>query len=207
MAQPQGLVLADIGDRAAVHVGGLEDLQQLVLALAPQFGLKLRGVVEIVLERALAARGHEDEFLDPRRPRLVDRVLDQRAVDQGHDLLRNRFRRRQEPRAQTRNRKDRLGHLLAHLKPPTDLQTAHAPLPPRARHSASIATAYSMISVNLCGSQRHLHKFRRPFGGISAPPEKVATRLNPERNSARTDLRYPARRLPKRWFRPRSAAR
>jgi hypothetical protein len=78
--------------------------------LALQCRLDLGRAVEIVLERGLAARRDEDELGDAGRPRLVDGVLDQRAVDEREDLLRDRLRGGKEPRAETCDRKHGLRH-------------------------------------------------------------------------------------------------
>jgi len=67
---------------------------------------------DIVLERRLAARGDEDELANPRVAGLVDRVLDQRPVDQRHDLFRDRLGRGKESGAQARHGEDGLGYLL-----------------------------------------------------------------------------------------------
>ena len=53
--------------------------------------------------------------LMPGGARLVDRVLDQRAVDQSHDLFRDRLCRRQEPRSKSRHRENGLGDLLVFM--------------------------------------------------------------------------------------------
>ena len=79
---------------------------------------QFRRVIEIVLKRAFATRGDKDEFLDPGRPRLVDRILDQRPVNQRHDFFGDRLRCRQEPGAKTCNRKNRFGNLAPHSAEP-----------------------------------------------------------------------------------------
>src|SRR3546814_625530 len=67
---------------------------------------EFEGDVEMILDRALAAPGDEDHLLDPRLARLVDRILDQRPVDDRQHLLRNRLGGGQEPGAETGNGKD-----------------------------------------------------------------------------------------------------
>ena len=104
MAKAHRPVLAHIGDGAGVHVGLPQRFQQRGLAGLLQARFQFRGFVEVILQRTLAACGHENEFLDPGGARLVDRVLDQRAVDEGHDLFRDRLRRRQEPGAEAGDR-------------------------------------------------------------------------------------------------------
>ena len=56
--------------------------------------------VEMILDDALVAAGDEDEMLDPRLARLVDDILEDRPVDDGQHLLRNRLGRRQEAGAE-----------------------------------------------------------------------------------------------------------
>src|SRR2546421_12738270 len=68
----------------------------------------------MILDDALVSAGNEDEVLDAGLARLVDHVLDQRAVDQGEHLLRHRLGGGQEARAETGDGKDSLadrGHL------------------------------------------------------------------------------------------------
>ena len=116
MAQTKRFVLADIGDGTAVHIGAFQDLHQLCLALGAQFLFQHGRVIKVIFQRALAAGGDEDEFLDARRAGLVDGVLHQRAIDQGHDLFGDRFRRGQKPRSQTSHRKNRFCYFLSHVK-------------------------------------------------------------------------------------------
>jgi hypothetical protein len=115
MAEAQGLVLADIGDGARFHVGRAQGLQKRVLAGLLQVRLQLVAVVEVILEGALAARGHEDELFDPGRARLVDGILDERPVDESQDFLRDALGGRQEARSEPCDRKDRLRHLASHV--------------------------------------------------------------------------------------------
>ena len=49
--------------------------------------LDLERAVEIILDRMLAAAGDEDHLLDPRGTRLVDRILDERPVDNRQQFL------------------------------------------------------------------------------------------------------------------------
>jgi hypothetical protein len=80
MPKTQSAGFAVIGDGAGVHVSAGENLQLVSLALHGQFGAQMRG--------------------------LVDRVLYQRSVDQGHDFLRDRLGGRQETGAETGNGKN-----------------------------------------------------------------------------------------------------
>jgi hypothetical protein len=60
----------------------------------------------MVLDHALVAAGHKDEVLDAGLARLVDHVLDQRAIDDGQHLFRHGLGGRQEPGAQAGNREN-----------------------------------------------------------------------------------------------------
>ena len=115
MAEPQCFVLADIRDCSTVHVGCLQNFQQLGFALLAQFGLELGGVVKVILQGTLAARGNENEFLDARSARLIDSVLDQRTVHQSHNFFGYRFRCRQKACSQSGNRKNGFGNFLSHF--------------------------------------------------------------------------------------------
>ena len=114
---PERLGLPKVGNGARGHVGGRQRLQELVLALLAQRRLELGRVVEVVLQRGLAARGDEDELLDPRRARLVDGVLDERPVNEGHDLLRDGLGRRKEPGPEPRDGEDGFGDGSSHGVP------------------------------------------------------------------------------------------
>lgn len=97
-----------------IHVGVAQDLKQVGLVGLFQVRLKLVGVVEIVLKRALAARGDKDELLDAGGTGLVDRILDQRLVHQGHDFLGNTFRGGKETGHKACHGKNGLGYFAAH---------------------------------------------------------------------------------------------
>ena len=68
----------------------------------------------MILDRGLGAAGHEDELLDAGGLRLLDRVLDERLVDDGQHLLGHRLGRGQEPRAEAADREDRLANAVCH---------------------------------------------------------------------------------------------
>ena len=112
MAQTKGSVLPQIGDGPGIHVGFLEDFKEFLFARLTQGVLQLGRVIEVILERGFTFGGNEDEFLDAGRTRFINGVLDERAVDEGHDFLRNRLGRRQEPRAHACDRKHRLGNFF-----------------------------------------------------------------------------------------------
>src|SRR2546422_10539659 len=98
VAQPERLLLAHVGHRG--QLGDRLDLRELLhLAAVVQVVLQLEGGVEVVLDRTLAATGHDDDLRKARRHRLLDDVLDHRLVDQRGHLLRLGLRRRREPGA------------------------------------------------------------------------------------------------------------
>ena len=68
-------------------------------------------------DRSLAAPGDENHLLDPRLARLVDRILDQRSIDDREQFLRDRLGRREEAGAEPGYGEDGF---------PDRLETAHA---------------------------------------------------------------------------------
>ena len=68
----------------------------------------------MVLDRALGAAGDEKELLDAGGLRLLDRILDQRLVDDRQHLLWHRLGRRQKAGAEAGDRKYRLADTLMH---------------------------------------------------------------------------------------------
>src|SRR5213592_5136136 len=130
VAQPERLLLAHVGHRG--QLGDRLDLRELLhLAAVVQVVLQLEGGVEVVLDRTLAATGHDDDLREARRHRLLDDVLDHRLVDQREHLFRLGLRRRQEPGAEPGGGE----HGFAN---------AHGPIIPRAcrRRSTPRATTY-----------------------------------------------------------------
>ena len=77
-----------------------------LLAALRERRLELVGVVEVILDRALVAAGDEDEFLDAGGEAFLDRILDQRPVDDRQHFLGHRLGGRQEARAQAGDRQD-----------------------------------------------------------------------------------------------------
>ena len=67
---------------------GSSDVEALALAAHRRF--ELEGDVEIIDQRRFAAPGDEDHLLDPGLARLVDRILDQRPVDDRDHFLGDR---------------------------------------------------------------------------------------------------------------------
>ena len=120
VAEAQRHLLADRDERAGLQ------------RLAPQLGeflsslprsleraLQLEGDVEMLHERGLAAAGDEAELLDAGGPRLLDRVLDQRLVDDRQHLLRHCLGGGQEAGAEAGNGQDGLAQRLSHNVAPS----------------------------------------------------------------------------------------
>ena len=96
-------------DRADVRgQRALDQRQQFVLALLFQLRLELVGLVEIVSDGVLVAVGDENERVRASFDGLVDRVLDQRAIEDRKHLLGNHLGRREESRAQSGDRENHL---------------------------------------------------------------------------------------------------
>ena len=69
--------------------------------------------VEIVDQRGFPAAGDEDHLLDPRLARLVDRILDQRPVDDRQQFLRDRLGGGQQAGAEAGDGEHGLAELLS----------------------------------------------------------------------------------------------
>ena len=108
------LLLADVGDLG--EIADRADLpQHLDVALLLEQVLELVGEVEVVLDRPLLAGGDDDHLLDAGRHGLLDRVLDDRLVDEREHLLGLGLRRRQETGAPTCGREDGLSNAQSNL--------------------------------------------------------------------------------------------
>ena len=101
MAEAERRLLAGEAGRAGGRKIGHQRVVFDLFAPSLEGVFELVGRVEMILDDALVAAGHEDEMLDPRLARLVDHVLKDRPVDDGQHLLRNRLGRWQETRAET----------------------------------------------------------------------------------------------------------
>ena len=98
VAEAELLLLADV--RHLGQVADVADLpEHLDVALLLEQVLELVREVEVVLDRPLLAGGDDDDLLDPGGDGLLDRVLDDRLVDERQHLLRLRLRGRQEASA------------------------------------------------------------------------------------------------------------
>ena len=96
MPQTEGFLLARVGNLPRFRNPFRDRRQGVLLAAFFQRAFQFGGVVEMILDRRFGAARHEDEFLDAGLARFIDRVLDQRAVDNGQHFLGHGFGRRQE---------------------------------------------------------------------------------------------------------------
>ena len=109
VAEPELLLLADV--RHLGQVADRPDLpEHLDVALLLEQVLELVGEVEVVLDRPLLAGGDDDDLLDPGRDGLLDRVLDDRLVDEGQHLLGLGLGGREETSAPTGGGEDSLAN-------------------------------------------------------------------------------------------------
>ena len=105
-------LLADEADGAGHWQKAFKRLQLRFLAGLLQRADQFRMQIEIVLDHRLVATGHEHDVLDTGFERLVDRILDDRPVDDRQHFLRHRLGRRQESRSKPRHRYDCLPDFL-----------------------------------------------------------------------------------------------
>ena len=131
MTEPEWLGLPDVDTTAAVGEHCLHHVEQLLLSLQLQLGLQLVCLVEVVLNGALIAPCDEDHFSDARCGRFLDRVLDQRLVDDREHFLGTRLGHGQKTAAEACDRKDGLPQSCLHC-----LQSLFS----RARNSFSFNT-------------------------------------------------------------------
>ena len=101
VAEAEGSLLAGEAGRAG---GGKISHERVVFGFFPtslERVFEFVGIVEMILDDAFVAPGHEDEVLDSRLARFIDHMLENRSVDDGQHLLRDRFGRRQKARAKS----------------------------------------------------------------------------------------------------------
>ena len=105
MAEAERLLLADGDDLAEPGARRLERVEALALVAHRRF--ELEGHVEIIDQRGFAAPGDEDHLLDPGLARLVDRILDQRPIDDRQHFLGHGLGRRKQAGAEPGDRETR----------------------------------------------------------------------------------------------------
>ena len=105
VAEPELLLLAHVGDLGQV-ADVADPAEHLDVATLLEQVLELVRDVEVILDRALLARGHDDDLLDAGGDGLLDRVLDHRLVDEREHLLRLGLGRREKSGSPTGGGKD-----------------------------------------------------------------------------------------------------
>ena len=130
-------------------------LQLVVLARLLQVVLQLERAVEVVLDRALAPAGDDEDVVDARPDGLLDHVLDGRLVDDREHLLGLGLRRGEEPRPQPGRGDDRLLDLHATLHrlrmPPAVADVGSLPPMPNARRRCRGPGAYDAAPMGSTG--------------------------------------------------------
>src|SRR5206468_1265597 len=89
MAKAERSLLSGIRDLTGGREPSSDFGEQLSFASLSQRGLELETDIEIIFKCALRASGHKKELLDPRRLGFLNRVVDQRLVDDRQHLFRH----------------------------------------------------------------------------------------------------------------------
>ena len=113
VAEPERLLLAHRDDLSDPRARRLERIE--ALARLAHRRLELEGDVEIIDQSRFASAGDEDHLLDAGLARLVDRILDQRPIDDRQQLLGDALGRRQKPSPEAGDREDALADASGHL--------------------------------------------------------------------------------------------
>ena len=79
--RPERRRLADVHARSPARQNAAQRVEQFLLALRLQHGLEFRIAVEMILDGALGAAGDEHQRVGAGGQRLVDRILNERLVD------------------------------------------------------------------------------------------------------------------------------
>src|SRR4029079_2607097 len=111
------LLLARKARRAGPRQIVIEAFELARLAACGEHFLELELPVEMILDDALVATGHEDEMLNPGLTASVDDVLDERAFSHRQHFLRHRLGCGQETGAEPRHGKHGLTHASSHFEP------------------------------------------------------------------------------------------
>ena len=113
MAEPVRGLLAGEAHCAGGRLELLQqgDLGRLVAGL--ERGVEFEHPVEMILDDALVASGHEHEMLDAGFAGFIDDVLDQRPIDDRQHFLRHRLGGGQDAGAETGNREHGFAYLHA----------------------------------------------------------------------------------------------
>ena len=108
VAEAERVLLAHRHHRPRLDLDCLEQGQRLALVPISQRRFELERNIEMFDDGGLAAAGDQAELVDPGGTRFLDRVLDQRLVDDRQHLLGHRLGGRQETRAEAGDRQNGL---------------------------------------------------------------------------------------------------
>jgi hypothetical protein len=133
VTKAKGCLLAREAGGSGGKGGGADLGEDRVFFLGFEGGFEFECLVEVILDDVLVAPGDEHEVLDPRLARLINDVLDRRAVEHRQHFLRHRFGGWQHTRAETGDGEDGLADGL-HGKFPTH-DSRHDDVAWRTRHS------------------------------------------------------------------------
>ena len=114
MAEAERGLLPGIGDLPGLGEPRFELREHVLLAAFAQGRLELEGAVEMIVDGTLASARDKEELLDPRCLGLLDRVMNERLVDDRQHLLRHRLGRRQKAGSQPGDREDGFANWLVH---------------------------------------------------------------------------------------------
>jgi hypothetical protein len=128
MAETERLLLAGEARLAGLRQLALEFGELGGFAARFEGVLELELLVEMVLDDALVTAGDEDEVLDAGLAGLIDRVLDQRAVDDRQHFLRHGLGGRKEAGTKARNRKHRSPNPFSHAAAPVFPRFSPSPI-------------------------------------------------------------------------------
>src|SRR5262245_18662539 len=103
----------------------------------------------MILDRVLAATGHQNDVVDARRDRFLDAVLNNRLVDERQHLLGLRFGGRQESGSKSCSGKYRLADNAAQNVRPPESSAASYLKNVRFRESATLRYTMNGCSMRL----------------------------------------------------------
>src|ERR1700733_3567112 len=206
----------------------MQYIEQFLFALRLQHGLELRIAVEVILDGALGAAGDEDQGVRSGGKRFVDRILNERLVDDGEYLLRARLGDGKESRAAAGDGEygSSNGFFVRHAEIITDLAGA------RRRTNPTRANAASRLRMprgspksgkpgnanRSCGPKSRIHctdispharavplSRALPARDAPGPPATRPAGPHPAKRPSRSTLAAAARRSVPRRFRRRPA--
>jgi len=86
MAQPESLLLTDVGDVDHVR-NAVDNGEEFLLVAAFEEVFELEADIEVVFDGGFTAARHDNDVLNARMQRLFDAVLNDRLVDDGEHFL------------------------------------------------------------------------------------------------------------------------